>query len=141
MLAQKGRRDLRLSRSRLRFRRGSSEEAHLFRAGPGKGPRTVVKSTCNFAPFRAGHTGTPATRVEFGPGRRREGQVVLTGSASSASSSHRNAPLLPPPVAAPAAVPDMPVLPQAVGKYRVLERLGSGAMGVVYKCTQPDLDR
>jgi serine/threonine protein kinase/tetratricopeptide (TPR) repeat protein len=32
-------------------------------------------------------------------------------------------------------------LPQAIGKYRVVERLGVGAMGVVYKCTQPGLDR
>src|SRR5262245_50223272 len=32
-------------------------------------------------------------------------------------------------------------LPAAIGKYRVLQRLGSGAMGVVYKCTQPGLER
>jgi serine/threonine protein kinase len=32
-------------------------------------------------------------------------------------------------------------LPEAIGKYRVLERLGAGAMGVVYKCCQPGLDR
>ena len=28
-----------------------------------------------------------------------------------------------------------------IGKYQVLERIGAGAMGVVYKCRQPDLDR
>jgi serine/threonine protein kinase len=31
--------------------------------------------------------------------------------------------------------------PRTIGKYQVLERLGVGAMGVVYKCRQPDLDR
>jgi predicted Ser/Thr protein kinase len=45
-----------------------------------------------------------------------------------------------PPSAVPA--PAEPVaLPQTIGKYQVLERLGAGAMGVVYKCRQPDLDR
>src|SRR5262245_41426448 len=32
-------------------------------------------------------------------------------------------------------------LPRAIGKYTVLERIGAGAMGVVYKCSQPGLDR
>ena len=32
-------------------------------------------------------------------------------------------------------------LPRTIGKYQVLERLGAGAMGIVYKCRQPDLDR
>jgi tetratricopeptide (TPR) repeat protein/predicted Ser/Thr protein kinase len=32
-------------------------------------------------------------------------------------------------------------LPRAVGKYLVVERIGMGGMGVVYKCTQPGLDR
>jgi tetratricopeptide (TPR) repeat protein len=32
-------------------------------------------------------------------------------------------------------------LPAAVGKYHVLSRIGAGAMGVVYKCAQPGLDR
>jgi serine/threonine protein kinase len=32
-------------------------------------------------------------------------------------------------------------LPRAIGKYEVLSRLGGGAMGVVYKCRQPGLDR
>ena len=39
----------------------------------------------------------------------------------------------------PAPRPD--ALPRSIGKYQVLERLGSGAMGVVYKCSQPGLDR
>jgi tetratricopeptide (TPR) repeat protein len=37
------------------------------------------------------------------------------------------------------AVPE--ALPRSIGKYEVLERLGVGAMGIVYKCRQPDLDR
>src|SRR5579871_1425072 len=32
-------------------------------------------------------------------------------------------------------------LPEAIGKYRVLARLGGGSMGVVYQCSQPGLDR
>jgi tetratricopeptide (TPR) repeat protein/predicted Ser/Thr protein kinase len=32
-------------------------------------------------------------------------------------------------------------LPEAIGKYRVLARLGGGAMGVVYQCSQPGLER
>jgi serine/threonine-protein kinase len=31
--------------------------------------------------------------------------------------------------------------PERIGKYEVVERLGAGAMGVVYKCRQPGLDR
>src|SRR5579864_4250067 len=31
--------------------------------------------------------------------------------------------------------------PQTIGKFKVLERLGAGGVGVVYKCSQPDLDR
>jgi serine/threonine-protein kinase len=31
--------------------------------------------------------------------------------------------------------------PRAIGKFTVLARLGAGGMGVVYKCSQPDLDR
>src|SRR5579884_2646643 len=32
-------------------------------------------------------------------------------------------------------------LPPAIGKYKVLARLGGGAMGVVYQCSQPGLER
>jgi tetratricopeptide (TPR) repeat protein len=32
-------------------------------------------------------------------------------------------------------------LPPAIGKYKVLSRLGVGAMGVVYQCSQPGLER
>ena len=32
-------------------------------------------------------------------------------------------------------------LPEAIGKYRPIGRLGNGAMGVVYKCSQPGLER
>jgi serine/threonine protein kinase/tetratricopeptide (TPR) repeat protein len=32
-------------------------------------------------------------------------------------------------------------LPERIGKYEVVALLGSGAMGVVYKCRQPDLER
>jgi tetratricopeptide (TPR) repeat protein/predicted Ser/Thr protein kinase len=58
-------------------------------------------------------------------------------SSQSGSLSHptgRPSPAAPPPA-------DPAALPQTIGKYQVLERLGAGAMGVVYKCRQPDLDR
>jgi serine/threonine protein kinase len=32
-------------------------------------------------------------------------------------------------------------LPKAIGKYTVLARIGQGAMGIVYKCSQPGLNR
>src|SRR5262245_7740371 len=32
-------------------------------------------------------------------------------------------------------------LPQAIGKYQVQSRIGAGAMGVAYLCSQPGLDR
>src|SRR5262249_20213958 len=32
-------------------------------------------------------------------------------------------------------------LPPSIGKYKVLGLLGTGAMGVVYKCSQPGLER
>jgi predicted Ser/Thr protein kinase len=44
----------------------------------------------------------------------------------------------------PAGDPHLPAvapLPPAVGKYEVLDVIGRGAMGVVYKCRQPGLDR
>jgi tetratricopeptide (TPR) repeat protein len=37
--------------------------------------------------------------------------------------------------------PEQPPLPPTIGKYTVLDRLGDGAMGVVYKCSQPGLGR
>jgi tetratricopeptide (TPR) repeat protein/predicted Ser/Thr protein kinase len=57
------------------------------------------------------------------------------GSASGLSDV-RTRPSVPPPGE------NLPaLLPRAVGKYEVLERIGAGAMGVVYKCRQPGLDR
>ncbi len=47
--------------------------------------------------------------------------------------------MTPTPGSSPPALPDAP--PQTIGKFQVLERLGAGAVGVVYKCSQPDLDR
>jgi serine/threonine protein kinase len=32
-------------------------------------------------------------------------------------------------------------LPERIGKYKVLSRLGTGAMGIVYRCSQPGLER
>jgi serine/threonine protein kinase len=58
---------------------------------------------------------------------------------SSHASSLSNPTWRPSPAPPPSA--DRAALPQAIGKYQVLERLGAGAMGVVYKCRQPDLDR
>ena len=41
-----------------------------------------------------------------------------------------------------APVPSLiPSLPKTIGKYAVLARIGVGAMGVVYKCSQPGLNR
>src|SRR5690349_17553771 len=49
---------------------------------------------------------------------------------------------LPPlsPSTLPASSPPEP-LPETIGKYRVINRLGGGAMGVVYQCSQPELER
>ncbi len=41
----------------------------------------------------------------------------------------------------PATPPAAEELPQAIGKYKVLSRLGAGAMGIVYQCSQPGLER
>src|SRR3954469_10642148 len=50
-----------------------------------------------------------------------------------------NPPSVLPPSDAPPALPT--TLPTHIGKYEVVGLLGSGAMGVVYKCRQPDLAR
>src|SRR5262245_30727141 len=68
-----------------------------------------------------------------------------TGQVSKPPSSARGVPSPLPTVHSPAwrrprgevAVP----LPATIGKYRGLARVGSGAMGVGYKCTRPGLDR
>jgi predicted Ser/Thr protein kinase len=50
-------------------------------------------------------------------------------------------PCLPVPTVRSRRRPEDGPLPQAVGRFQVLERIGAGAMGVVYKCRQPGLDR
>src|SRR5687768_15168651 len=42
---------------------------------------------------------------------------------------------------APVEVPASPVAPQAIGRYEIVEVIGRGAMGVVYKARDPLLDR
>jgi hypothetical protein len=44
----------------------------------------------------------------------------------------------PPDAASPVSQED---LPGSIGKYKVLKRLSAGAMGMVYQCCQPGLDR
>src|SRR6516162_2691499 len=46
-----------------------------------------------------------------------------------------------PPAGRSAEPDDAEPLPPAVGKYQPLRRLGVGAMGVVYLCSQPGLER
>jgi serine/threonine protein kinase len=55
------------------------------------------------------------------------------GSSASSPAAEPTRPTFP---AAPLEAP-----PETIGKFKVLQRLGAGAVGVVYKCSQPDLDR
>jgi serine/threonine protein kinase len=68
-----------------------------------------------------------AKRAADSQGSPRKGTASLRDAATDKTS---------PPSAPPAVT-----LPANIGKYRVLGRIGSGAMGVVYKCAQPGLDR
>jgi tetratricopeptide (TPR) repeat protein/predicted Ser/Thr protein kinase len=62
--------------------------------------------------------------------RREDGLSRSGGRSSLRSTSVRGTPpFLPDPA------------PARIGKYEVLDRLGAGAMGVVYRCRQPGLDR
>src|SRR5258708_215133 len=82
----------------------------------------------------------------------RYGLTVDRAEVPAAPSRARGAPMNATPgssAPSPAAAPTRPTQPagpleappETIGKFRVLERLGGGAMGVVYKCSQPDLDR
>jgi serine/threonine protein kinase len=46
-----------------------------------------------------------------------------------------------PPTDASASSVSQEDLPESIGKYKVLRRLGTGAMGIVYQCSQPGLER
>jgi tetratricopeptide (TPR) repeat protein len=59
------------------------------------------------------------------------GATTDSGTSSAGRSRDPIAPL-------PLAVPNQP---EAIGKYRVLERIGVGAFGAVYRCHDPQLDR
>jgi hypothetical protein len=53
----------------------------------------------------------------------------------------RLVPGAPRPTRAPSSADLSEPLSERIGKYEVLSRLGGGAMGIVYKCSQPGLER
>jgi tRNA A-37 threonylcarbamoyl transferase component Bud32 len=85
-----------------------------------------------------GKTGANGGRHESG-GDPRASQDTLPPESGDAGSTHESGDGAP--VAAGDQVPEVLLRGSTVGRYLVVERIGAGAMGVVYAAYDPELDR